>query len=299
MTLPHPPRDYDPLDDGVAPGRDGIPRDRWDRPLLVPIGGGPRQPYTAMSTLAAALQDEYGLNIWDRRMIARGIGLSQELAALCAAETYHTGFGERDVGKNKESGRRLDEYVERGRDVARAHQKRDYGTAFHGFTEPENKDYVIVPDYMQDDVESFWKALKDENIEIVATEIFVVNETLKAAGTFDHFVRIPGVEGLVCLDKKTGVYHPEACRIQMAGYAGGEVYDKETDARYSFASFFGEPVNQDFAITAHTRGGSGITILYEEPLEVGRRAALAAKWVREYRKENGTTKGGKVFEART
>jgi hypothetical protein len=289
---------YDPLDDGPGIGRDGIPRDRWDRPLLIPVGGGDRQPYTSISTLSDALTDSYGLDRWDRRMIVRGIGLSEDLAALAAAEPYNTGLGESDKGAMKESGRRLDEIIERARDVAKAHQKRDYGTAFHGFTEPDNRDQTVVPIRMQPDVESFWAELERRGIEIVATEIFVVNESLRSAGTFDHLVRVPGITDLVVLDKKTGVYHPENCRIQLAAYAGSQVYDKETDERIPFEAAYG-PVDQEIGITAHTVAIGGTTVCYEEPLEIGRRAAAAALWVREYRKVNGRKGGTKILEERT
>jgi hypothetical protein len=294
MTLPAP--NFDPLDDGPGIGRDGIPRDRWDRPLLIPVDGGDRKPYTSISTLSEALGDTFGLDIWDRRMIARGIGLSEDLAALAGAEPYNTGLGEPDKGAMKESGRRLDEIIERARDVAKAHQKRDHGTAFHGLTEPDNREHTVVPERMRPDVDSFWAELERLGIEIVATELFIVNEGLQSAGTFDHFVRVPGIDGLVVLDKKTGVYHPEKCRIQLACYAGGELYDKETDERIPFESAFG-PVNQEIGITAHTAALSGKTVLYEEDLVLGRRAAAAAIWVRDYRKTSGR-KHAKPFEDR-
>jgi hypothetical protein len=290
---------YDPLDDGKQPiGRDGVIRDQYDRPMLIPANGGDRIPYTSASTLADALSDTYGLDRWDRRMIARGIGMSEELAALAAAEPYNTGLGDPDKDAMKESGRRLDEIIDRARDVAKAHQKRDWGTAFHGFTEPENAPYVKVPERMQPDVDSFFAELAKYRIEIGPTEIFVANDALQSAGTFDHLVRVPGVKGWVVLDKKTGVYHPEACRIQMAAYAGGVVYDKETDRRLSFMEAFGDDVNQEFAITAHTAAMSGKTVLWEEPLDIGRRAAAAAIWVRQYRRDHGRIKGRTPFQRR-
>lgn len=283
--IPAPP-DYDPLDDGLAPGRDGVPRDQWDRPLLIPRGGGPRTAYTSASTLADSFSDTFGLDIWDRRMIAKGIGLSQELAARAGAEQYHTGFGEKDEKANKESGRRLDAICEEARQLAKAHQKRDYGTAFHGYTEPGNT--AMPPDYMQADVASFWKELDRYGIEIVATEVFIANDDLGAAGTFDHLVKVPGYDGLVVLDKKTGVYHPEATKIQLAIYAGGEVYEFEPEERrLSFTDVFGVPVRQDFGITAHTPALTGVTTLYREPLDIGRRAAKVAVWVREYLRTYG------------
>lgn len=293
---------FDPLADDQPPiDRDGIQRDRYGRPMLVPIGGGPRQWYTSVTTLSDALGDTRGLDIWDRRMIARGMGLDENLAALAACEPYHTGLGESDKGAMRESGRRLDEIIDRARDVAKAHQKRDWGTAFHGFTEPENRPYVQVPERMRPAVESFWDQIDRRGIEIVATEIFVVNEEFRCGGTFDHLVRVPGIEGLVVMDKKSGIYHPEKCRIQLALYAGGQVYDKETDERIPFLTAFGDPVNQEIGITAHTPAvlDEGNTEFYEEPLGIGRRAAAAAVWVREYLRSNGRNKGQVLVDRRT
>lgn len=290
---------YDPLADTEPElGRDGVRRDHYKRPLLVPIGGGPRKPYTSVTTLSDTLGDTRGLDRWDRRMIARGIGLDESLAALAAAEPYHTGLGERDEEAMKESGRRLDEIIERARDVAKAHQKRDWGTAFHGMTEPENRPYIQVPKRMQPAVASWWDKVAEYEAEIVATEVFVVNEEFGCAGTFDHLVRLPWLEHLIVLDKKSGIYHPEKTRIQLALYAGGVVYDKETDERRSFEEVYGAPVNQDIGITSHTPAvlDEGNTEWYEEPLEIGRRAAAAARWVREYLKENNRPRAKKLVK---
>jgi hypothetical protein len=91
---------------------------------------------------------------------------------------------------------------------------------------------------------------------------------------------------------------PENCRIQLAAYAGSQVYDKETDERIPFEAAYG-PVDQEIGITAHTVAIGGTTVCYEEPLEIGRRAAAAALWVREYRKVNGRKGGTKILEERT
>lgn len=193
---------YDPLADEDPIERDGVRRDQYGRPLLIPPGGGPRQWYTSVSTLSDTLGDTFGLDRWDRRMIARGIGLSEELAARAACEPYNTGLGEPDKKEMKESGRRLDEIIEEARIIAKAHQKRDWGTAFHGATEPDNEPFVNPPKRMMPAVISFRERCKEYRVEIVATELFIVNEQFRAAGTLDHLVRIPGYEGLLIFDKK-------------------------------------------------------------------------------------------------
>jgi len=149
----------DPLDDEVDVGRGGVPRDRWERALLYTRESpAVRVPYTSASTLADTLSDDYGLNVWDRRMIAKGVGMSRELSAMAGSSTYSTQLGERDVDKNRAAGQLLDEIVERARDLAKAHQKRDWGTAVHAYTE-ERDPLGEPPEDMLPDIESFWEAL--------------------------------------------------------------------------------------------------------------------------------------------
>lgn len=279
---------YDPLDDNSPQlDRSGVPRDRWQRPLLYTRNGEGPLPYTSASTLADTLNNDYGLNIWDRRMIAKGVGMDRELAAMAGSSTYSTGFGAPDKGKNREAGRVLDEIIERARDRAKAHEKRDWGSAVHAYTEDRDP-LGEPPEEMQADIASFWEALDLAGIEVVATEIFVANDGLMAAGTFDHLVRVPWRPGkLVALDKKTGVYHPESVPIQLVVYAGGDPYEVDDDGvhhRTTFLEQFGMEVDLEYGITAHIPALEGKTELYDENLVEGLEAARHALWVREWHK---------------
>ena len=50
-----------------------IPRDRWGRPLITPVGGGKPEPYTRVSTLAKTLDDKTALSKWMCRQTAIGL----------------------------------------------------------------------------------------------------------------------------------------------------------------------------------------------------------------------------------
>lgn len=281
---------YDPLGDEREPiDRSGVPRDRWGRAKLYTRNGEGPLPYTSASTLADTLQNDYGLNIWDRRKIAQGIGMDRELAARAGANQYNTGFGKPDKGKNREYGRELDEIVERGRDRAKAHERRDWGSAFHAYSEDRDP-LGDPPEEMVDDLKSFWEAIDLAGYEIVDTEIFVANDELMAAGTGDHLIRDPLRPGkLIWLDKKTGVYHPETVPIQLCVYAGGEPYwvdDDDVHHRTTFLEKYGQEVDQEYGITAWTEAESGRTFFYPENLTYGREAAEHAIWVRGWHKQH-------------
>src|SRR5688500_8931273 len=88
---------------GEDVGRGGVPRDGYDRALLVPRGLTTRTPYTSASALADYISNPYALHRWEKRYLARGLGMREDLAALAGAETYNTGFAEEDQKENRES----------------------------------------------------------------------------------------------------------------------------------------------------------------------------------------------------
>lgn len=273
----------DPL--ALPIGRGGVPRDRHDRALLKPRGIDARVPYTAASTLSSYIANHRGIHIWEKRLLARGLGLREDLAALAAVEEYTTGFSMPDIGPNKASGRRLDEIVQRALDAARVHERADYGTAFHRATEkPPNPHPIMAPKRMRNDIESFWHAVR--GFRFVATEIFIANDTYMSAGTPDHLVWHPRwPDTLIVLDKKTGQLQLKEAAVQLAVYGGGELYDPETDQRTSFVEQYGLPVNQEVAFWCWTPAGSGRTELIPIDLVEGHAAARAAVWVRDWQRD--------------
>ena len=62
-----------------------IPRDRWGRPLITPVGGGKARAYTRVTTFAGTLEDSFGLGLWQQRMVALGLTMRKDLLLQVAA----------------------------------------------------------------------------------------------------------------------------------------------------------------------------------------------------------------------
>lgn len=273
MTQPK----FDPLEDNV--GRGGVIRDQYDRAMLVPPGGGARVPYTAMSTLAKQLGSDFALHRWDLRMTAKGVGMSRELSALAGSSRYDTRIGEDDADRNREEGLILDDVVERAKFLAGAHQKRDWGSAFHRYAEQPDP-LGEPPVEMERDLQAFHRILDMLGITILATELFVVNEELHAAGSFDYALLVPWRPGVIVIgDSKTGRKKLDNDEIQLWGYAGSEIYDRDTDERYTFEEALGLPVDQELAYTIRTAAESGEPELFPLDLVSGRESAILAMQV--------------------
>lgn len=259
----------------------GVPRDHRGRPLLVPKGlegKGIRVPYTRASNLASYIDATEAIHRWEMRYLARGLGMRPDLADLAAVETYSTGITDAVHGREKQqSGRRLDDIIERALDTVRIHEKADRGTAVHAATEPHNSGYV--PKRLEPAVQSFWDKIKTEAIEIVDTELFTANDATQSAGTFDHTCRFPGhplLTGLVVCDKKTGRYSPHEWAIQIATYAYGELYDVADDTRRPWPG----KVNLQYAAVFHINETD--TIIRIIDIEKGWEAAQVAAKARDY-----------------
>lgn len=241
---------------------DKPPRDSSGRPLLIPRGlelvDENRAPYTRASGLGDILEEFSFLWKWKMRGLAVGLAQSMDLVRLAAAETYTCGFAEDEVA-NRESGRRVDQVIERAMDRAGVDMKADYGTAIHARTEPGNTG--TDPDEKQRvDVASCLDLWAELGIVNLGTEVFTANDELRVAGTFDHLSWVPGY-GIVVTDKKTSAKAKSSYDIQLSIYANADVYDKETDQRLSLEEYVvslgWDPglLNRDVGIIWWVKGG--------------------------------------------
>jgi hypothetical protein len=171
-------------------------RDRWGRPLLVPPGGGERQPYTRMSTMSGYLCDKSALETWTRQKLAIGLSRREDLCALIASlPVIHDCFTDKSLltkeqkKSDVETKARLAEYMEAAMEAGDRLYKANWGTAIHAFIERGVWD--SAPQRMIADVQAALKMFADHKLEVLATERFVVNDALQAAGTFDYLVRHP------------------------------------------------------------------------------------------------------------
>jgi hypothetical protein len=243
---------------------------RTGRPMIVPPEGGELVPYTRASSLSDFIEDQRGLIIYERRLLAKGLSEREDLAALGASLPPLTGNKRVDAVTKKS----LDEVIARAIDQGRGWAKADYGTAIHSFTDPGASSHV--PERMRSDVASFDEAMKC--LRIVETSRFIVNDDLRVAGTYDHIVWVPGV-GFLMTDKKTGKLHPHGFAIQMSTYANGLHYDWETGERTKLPF----EVRKDWGLVIHVEAGTGSTTLHLIDLAAGYEAAGHAAWVRDWR----------------
>lgn len=282
------------LDDEAKP-----PRDRWGRPLVIPAVGGERVPYTRASSFGGYLTDDSSLSAWRLTLTARGLARRDDLVAMIAAlpACHDERAGKKMLTaaqkrEDKATKAKLKEYVEAAQEAAGRHWKANLGTAMHGLTEPGMED-APVPSLLAPDVESFRAFAARSDVELLATEVFVVNDDLQAAGTFDHLARLPYLcpqcrASVFVIDKKGGEVDGKALgfSVQLTVYAGGLVYDLDTEQRAPLESLTGgEAVCRCFGFIAHVPLGAGRTDLYRVDLSFGRRAARLAAMVRTARKE--------------
>lgn len=288
-----------PLADPFELDIEAPPRDRWGRPLLVPVKGGERQAYTRMSTLANYICDQSGLATWEKRLLARGLAEREDLCAMIAAlPRCHSDKRDKrtlsaaEKREDKEVNAKLDGYLNEALEHAGRSWKANSGTAVHGFTDP-GADLDAVPERMKADVDSFLTYIGSGTIEVLATEVFVVNDALQCAGSFDHIGRVngvPGMSGPVVIDKKTGQIDGKGLSfaIQLAGYATSDVYDLDTDERRPLESLTGgEQVSRQWGVIAHIPLGAGRTDLYRVDLLRGVHCARLATNVRTARSLDG------------
>jgi hypothetical protein len=259
---------------------------------LIRQADGSRLAYTRASSLGDYVADTSFLRTWELRYLARQMGKNEDLAALAGLETYSTGFDEDSVTKSA-SGKRLDSIITRAFDRGRMHERADYGTVFHGLTEPGQEGYTPIRAAV--DVHAFWEMIEINEIEILATEVFTVNDWLRSAGTFDHLVRTKKY-GVTIADKKNGRnINGLGFSVQFASYANSEVYDPRTEERAPLSWLAdGEPINKDVALLFEVKDGQAKVRAVD--IKRGHEAAELAAKVRDARRWTALANIDKSFK---
>lgn len=277
----------------------GPPRDQWGRPLLIPAKGGERQPYTRMSTLADFVTTKEGLVIWQRRQLALGMALREDLCGMVAAlpelndaRCDKSMLTKEQVAQDKATKKKYDEYIETALDAAGANYKANHGTAVHGFIEKGSSEHA--PERMKPDIDSCLEALERMGAEILASEVFVANDDIMASGSLDHLVHIPKPGwGVVIVDVKTGQVKDKelSFAVQLAGYVNGDAYDWRDDSRAPLESLTGGlRINRKVGLVAHVPLGGKRTEWHRVDLARGQHCARLAANVRTARSLDLTSK---------
>lgn len=260
--------------DTQGPTVTDIPRDRWQRPLIVPPDGGDAVPYVRVSTLAKALDDLNNLMAWKARKTAEGLVRRPDLLTLVAGALANG-----DADTDWPTKKALNQAVDQACEAAGASKGSSAGTGFHSLTEAIDRgnEPLFVPPADQPRLEAYREATA--GIEWLDIECFVVNDTVRAAGTFDRLGRLPDGR-VVVADLKSGkseADYPFSTTVQIATYANGCRYDPDTGR---------SPLHPDLDVSdgllIHLPPSGGCS-LYSLDLTRGWQAAQLAAQVRDAR----------------
>lgn len=252
-----------------------LERDRWGRPLIIPPEGGEPVGYTRVSTLAKGLDDLNGLMKWKARKVAEGMVRRPDLLTRVAGAIAN-GDPDNDWPTKKALNTICDEATE----AAGASRGASSGTGFHALTEAIDRglEPLFVPESDRPRLDDYRRATK--GYKALDIELFVVNDEVRAAGTFDRLLLCPDGRVQVA-DLKSGKSEadfPLATAMQIATYANGLRYDPETGER--------SPLHAALDLTTglliHLPPSGGCTVIQLD-LELGWAAAQLATKVREYR----------------
>lgn len=205
-----------------------IERDRWGRPMILPPGGGEPRAYVRVSTMAKALDDLNNLMRWKQRKTAQGLLTRPDLITRLAGALANG-----DPDSNVYTKRELDQICKEATEAAGASAGASTGTGLHALTEAIDRgdEPLFVPDADRSRLDAYRIATAD--YRALDAEVFVVNDQLGVAGSFDRTWLCP--DGRVRVgDLKTGKSEPEyplPVAMQLAMYAHGKRYDPDTGAR--------------------------------------------------------------------
>lgn len=244
-----------------------IERDRYGRPMVMPVKGKKKVAYTRATTIANSLDDASALVAWKMRMAALGLTTRPDLLLAIGA-----------AGEDKMA---INAYIEEAMDAAGASKAANIGTAIHALTERLDlgQELGTVPDQWLPDIRAYEEATKILNK--VYIEQFCVLDKFKIAGTPDRLVEYKGE--LFIADLKTGrIDHPNNIAMQLAIYAHGLPYDVATATRGSWGD-----VNKEKAIIVHLPAGTGACKLVFIDIAEGWKGVQFAMKVRKWRDQKG------------
>lgn len=250
-----------------------IERNRYGWPMIPPPGGGKPVPYIRVSKLAKELGDTYNLDQWRKRMVVLGMSRRDDLVTLAKSA-------------KADDKQRLNDIAKAAMEAAESDRAANIGTALHTFTEQvdEGVDIETMPAEYRADMYAYRAALAAAGVEVVAKELFVVNDHVQAAGTFDRLLRLTRGQhaGAIAVgDVKTGASDPSfphAVCQQIATYAHSHLYDPER-GRVGYLPDLG--VSTTVGILIHLPQGTGTCTLYELDLSEGWALVRTAAAVRE------------------
>lgn len=284
---------FDPLVEERVTPNVVVTRSERGNPLIVPRGQTVPVEYTRASSLADMLTVEgRQLSMWRARYALQGVARWADLRARVAAVYYSTGpvTGTQPISARKAAAAEIDAVFEEATERMGISEAANLGTAVHALTEPENHDGVAADPLVEAAVAGYDEVTM--GLERIASEVFVVNDLLRAAGTFDSAYTSPEYPGYALIgDTKSGKnYHQAEFEIQLSTYRGGEVYlgdpQDGVDQRLTFEEYLGLPIHPSVGLLVHASvTGSPKARVVKLDLERGQRLAQVAAMTRDARRE--------------
>jgi hypothetical protein len=246
-------------------------------------GSGKQDRYARTSSLGDTLDEKSGLHNWLTSKAMEGLGRQPELVAEVIAVTPYE--------DHKPEWTTL---REKAINAGRGSWKADMGTAVHAMSERWEREPEWDPGEPYSTVLGAYSATMERlGLRSQLFEAHIVNDVLKVAGTTDRIYELtkplltpsgdvlpPGT--LVIGDIKTGAsleYSIAGYAVQLAGYAGGTLYDVEANRRLPTPT-----IHQRWAIIMHLGVDDGHCEFLWVDLEVGRYGAQLSNEVREWRR---------------
>jgi hypothetical protein len=240
--------------------------------------------YGRPSAAADHIENKTAVEKWTQRELVYGLVAGKNSAAV---EDAVNELAKLDRDRDDKTWRAAaDRVVVRALDYAEARLAAERGTHTHGTTEAfdRDRDWVAmaeaginlgIPQHVQAAMVAAWELmLKQTGLKVLATEIAIVHDGWRLAGTGDRIViatrdlelvdcqgevvRIPAGTVFV-LDIKTGkmrvasdgsIENWHGYAVQIAAYADGIPYDTATDTRQCWTESLPAP-STDVAVIAH------------------------------------------------
>lgn len=259
-----------------------------------PLVSDPENPaktlrYSRPSSYAKCLDDEEALVNWRIWRAMDGVARSKALQTQIVAT--------RDEDRSEKKTLR-----EKAMDKGSANERADQGTGLHAMTvrveDVRDVDFD-PPEQIANDLNAYKDAIARYGLVSEMTEVHMVNDELRAAGTADRVYRATKrlqtpartwiEEGeLILGDLKTGAkldFALPGFAVQIALYAHSKLYDIHTERRLPTP-----PIRQDWGLLVHLPVGTGRCEVSWIDLEIGMFGAWLAKEVKEWRRKwkNGT-----------
>jgi hypothetical protein len=232
------------------------------------------ESYTRVTNFAGTIQERFALEHWEKRVLAHGLGLRPDLAAMAAA----TEVADKQTMKG---------LIESALEAGGRNTDANNGSAIHGFCKGlltgEVQWSAVPPDY-QEDVRAYFRELERCGLRQIPelTERTVLNSDYETVGTFD--IGLMDREGdIIVGDIKTGQ------RIDMSNIEFAIQFAQYNHARKMYdpsskSWVDAPPFRTDYALVIHVPHGTGQAYVHRVNTDLGYAFSRLAAEVRAARR---------------